>query len=161
MNKMDNKKIQEKVDDFCQSIDYVENVLIDNHYLDVEIKFPDNILNFIISGLEDYSVRNCLIMDILDRNRASYKLLKDFINTSPNISDTAMSNALCLYIISMIRVDSMFTFYDDIAQLSHQKYPDNHFLKILANYSRNGDIDEMLPNIYAGSQQIRKELGIK
>lgn len=161
MNNMDCEIIQEKVNGFCESIDYVENILINNHHLDVKIKFPDNILNLIISGLENSSVRNCLIMEILDRNRSSYKLLKEFINVSPNVSETVMSNALCLYILAMIRVDSMFTFYDDVAQLSHQKYPNNHFLKILAKYSLTGDIDEILPNVYTGSQQIRKELGIK
>lgn len=153
--------IQTKVNNFRQAIDYTEIFLRDNHNLDVKLNLDDNIIGLMIPALEDAQARNCLIMDVLDRYRPSYKLLREFINTSSVTSDTAMSNALCLYIITMIRADSMFTFYDDVAQLACQKYPENHFLRTLSDYSYTGDIDEILLGVYTGSQQHKKELGIQ
>lgn len=154
-------ELQEKIDDFNQAIDYIEKVLEENHYLDINIDLPEDVVNKILLVLEDSIARNCVIMDALNRFRPAYKLLKEFVTSDIEVSETAMSNALCLYIITMIRADNMFTFYDKIAQESSLKYPSNMLLKTLSDYSHTGDIDDILLGLYTASQQYKKEYGIK
>lgn len=154
-------ELQEKIDDFNQAIDYIEKVLEENHYLDINIDLPEDVVNKILLVLEDSIARNCVIMDALNRFRPAYKLLKEFVTSDIEVSETAMSNALCLYIITMIRADNMFTFYDKIAQESSLKYPSNMLLKTLSDYSHTGVIDDILLGLYTASQQYKKEYGIK
>lgn len=153
--------LQEKINNFNQAIDYIEKVLEENHYLDINIDLPEYVVNKILLVLEDSIARNCVIMDALNRFRPAYKLLKEFVASDIEVSETAMSNALCLYIITMIRADNMFTFYDKIAQKSSLKYPSNMLLKTLSDYSHTGDIDDILLGLYTASQQYKKEYGIK
>lgn len=152
-------ELQEKIDDFNQAIDYIEKVLEENHYLDINIDLPEDVVNKILLVLEDSIARNCVIMDALNRFRPAYKLLKEFVTSDIEVSETAMSNALCLYIITMIRADNMFTFYDKIAQESSLKYPSNMLLKTLSDYSHTGDIDDILLGLYTASQQYKKNTG--
>lgn len=153
--------LQEKIHNFNQAIDYVEDILHKNHHLDINIDLPEDVINKMVPVLEDEIARNCVIMDILDKFRPSYKLFKEFIRSDREISETAMSNALCLYIITMIRADNMFTFYDEVAQESSLRYPNNMLLKTLSDYSHTGDIDDSILGLYTASQQYKKEHGVK
>ena len=157
---MINKKtVQENVVLFHHGIEHVEKILEENHWLDIPVDLTDTIMHYVLPALQDPTgvSRNCVLVDVLDHHRSSYKLLKTLFQSDHHlINDIVAQNVLVLYIIVSIRTEPFQTTYDVLAQEGYDRFPDNDSLQYLSFLSQYDEMDEIVPLLYEQSQYARK-----